>query len=163
MRPFAVRAVSLALRRLILRFLGGLSKTIAVAIETGGRWSDEAVEILRLLSSTKFSLNSCSHSGTSCNSSLRNSSSPSFLLVYSVSVDLCCKFSRSSSLVLPLLSGSGFSVCLLTSNTESYDEDVKEVGVDDAEELVDKPGTTNGKKFDALQSILLPFLVRCGF
>ena len=64
--------------------------------------------------------------------------------MYSVSVDLCCKFLRRSSLVLSLLSGSGFSVCLLTSNTESYDEDVKEVGVDDAEELVDKLGTTNG-------------------
>ena len=28
--------------------------------------------------------------------------------------------------------------------TESGDEDVEEVGVDDAEELVDKPATTNG-------------------
>ena len=31
------------------------------------------------------------------------------------------------------------------------------------EELVDKPGTTNGTQFDFLQSISLPFLVRCGF
>ena len=49
-----------------------------------------------------------------------------------------------SSLVLPLLSVAGFSVYLLTSNAESYDEDVEEVGVDDVEEFVDKPGTTNG-------------------
>ena len=33
---------------------------------------------------------------------------------------------------------------LLTSNTESCDEDDDEVGVDFVEELVDKPGTTNG-------------------
>ena len=31
------------------------------------------------------------------------------------------------------------------------------------EELADKPGTTNGAQFDILQSILLPFLLRCGF
>ena len=50
---------------------------------------------------------------------------------------------------------------LLTSNTESSDED--EVGVGVVEELVDKPGTTNGTEFQIfLQSILLPFLVRCG-
>ena len=32
---------------------------------------------------------------------------------------------------------------LLTSNAESCDDDVEEVGVDDVEELVDKPRTTN--------------------
>ena len=37
-----------------------------------------------------------------------------------------------------LLSGTGVSVYLLTSNTESYDEDDDEVGVDVVEELVDK-------------------------
>ena len=46
---------------------------------------------------------------------------------------------------------------LLTSNTESCDEDVEEVGVDVIEEFVDKPGTTNGTQFHILQSILLPF------
>ena len=71
---------------------------------------------------------------------------------------------RNSSVVLPLLSGTGFSVYLLTSKTESCDEDVEEVGGNDVEEeLVDKPETTNGTKFDILQSILLPFLMRCGF
>ena len=52
---------------------------------------------------------------------------------------------------------------LLTSNTESCDEDGEEVGVGVVEELVDKPGTTNGTEFQILQSFLLPFLVRCGF
>ena len=32
---------------------------------------------------------------------------------------------------------------LLTSNTESCDEDAEEVGVDAAEELADKPGNCN--------------------
>ena len=64
--------------------------------------------------------------------------------MFLVSVDKCSGFHRNSSLVLPLLSVAGFSVYLLTSNTESCDADVEEVGVDDVEELVDKPGTTNG-------------------
>ena len=55
---------------------------------------------------------------------------------FSVSADLC-------SGVLPLLSVAGFSV----SVTESCDE---EVGVDDVEKLVDKPGTTDGTLFDFL-------------
>ena len=59
-----------------------------------------------------------------------------FLLVYAAGFP--------SSLVLPHLSVAGFSVYLLTSNTESYDEDVEEVGVDDVEEFVDKLVTTNG-------------------
>ena len=52
---------------------------------------------------------------------------------------------------------------LLTSNAECCDEDDEEVGVGVVEELVDKPVTTNGTWFDILQSIVLPFLVRCGF
>ena len=89
---------------------------------------------------------------------------PHFYFIFSVSVGLCCRFPRLSSLVLALLSGTEFSVYLLTLNTESCDEDVEEVGVGVVEEeLVDKPGTTNGTLFDILQSILLPFLVRCGF
>ena len=48
-------------------------------------------------------------------------------------------------MVLPLLSDTGFSVYLLTSNTESCDEDDGEEGEGvDEEELADKPGTTNG-------------------
>ena len=52
---------------------------------------------------------------------------------------------------------------LRSSNTESCDEDDDEVGVGDEEELVDKPGTTNGTQFDILQSILLHFLVKVVF
>ena len=83
--------------------------------------------------------------------------------MFLVSVGLRIEFHLNSSLVLPLLSVAGFSVYLLTSNTESCDEDVEEVGVDGVEELVDKPGTTNGAQFDVLQSMFLPDLVRCGF
>ena len=97
------------------------------------------------LSSTKFPLNSGgSQSGKSCNRSLCTSSRPSFLFVISVSVDECSGFSRSSSLILPLLSGTGFSVYLSTSNTESCDEDDEEVGVGVVEELAVAPRTTNG-------------------
>ena len=35
--------------------------------------------------------------------------------------------------------------------------------IDEVEELVDKPGTTNGALFDVSQWIFLPFLMRCGF
>ena len=53
---------------------------------------------------------------------------------------------------------------LWTSNAESCDEDDGEVGEGAVEEeLADKPGTTNGTQLDILQSILLPFLMRCGF
>ena len=116
-----------------------------------------------LRSSTKCSLKSCSQSCKSCNRSSCTSSRPSFLFVFSVSVGLCSGFLRSSSLVLQLLSGTGSSVFLLTSNTESCDEDDEEIGVGVVEELVDKPRTTNGTEFGILQSILLHFLVRCGF
>ena len=40
--------------------------------------------------------------------------------------------------------GTGFSVYLLSSNTESCDEDDDDVSVGVVKELVDKPGTTNG-------------------
>ena len=65
--------------------------------------------------------------------------------------------------MLPLLSGTGFSVYLL-SGTESCDEDDGEVGEGVVEEeLADKPGTTTGTQIDISQSILWPFLMRCGF
>ena len=80
------------------------------------------------LSSTKFSLNSCSQFGNSCDISLCTSSDSPVLFLFSVSVGSCSGFPRSSSLVLPLLSGTGFSVDLLTSNTESCDEDDGEAG-----------------------------------
>ena len=74
------------------------------------------------------------------------------------SVDSCSGSPRSSSFVLPLLSCNGFSLYLLTSNTESFDENDGEVGEGVVEEeLADKPGTTNCTQFDILQSIILPF------
>ena len=85
------------------------------------------------------------------NRSLCTSSGPSLLFLFPVSVGLCIEFPRGSSLVLPLLSGTGFSVYLLTSNTESCDQDDVEVGVGVVKELVDKPGTTTGTQFDLLQ------------
>ena len=82
-----------------------------------------------LTSSTKFSLKSSNQSGKSCKRTICTSSRPSFLFLFSVSVGLCRGFPRSSSLVLPLLSGTGFSMYLLTSNTDSCDEDDDDVGV----------------------------------
>ena len=52
----------------------------------------------------------------------------------------------------------------VTSNTESCDEDDGVVGEGVVEEeLAVIPGTTHGTEFEKLQSILLPFLMRCGF
>ena len=68
-------------------------------------------------------------------------------------------FPRNSALILPLLSAAGFSVLV----TQSCDEDDDDEGVGVAEELVDKPWTTNGSELDILQSILLTFLIGCGF
>ena len=76
-------------------------------------------------SSTKFSLNSCSQSGNSCTRSLCTSSCPSFFFAFLVSAGPCSGFLRNFPLVLPILSVAGFSVYLLTSNTESCDEDTK--------------------------------------
>ena len=93
----------------------------------------------------KNSLNSCSQSGNSCKISLCTSWRPSFIFYYCFRFLFvyASGFSRSSSPALPLLSATGFAVYLLTSNTESCDED-DEVGVGVVEELVNKPGTTNG-------------------
>ena len=58
-------------------------------------------------------------------------------------------FPQSSSEVLPLLSGTGCSVYLLTSNTESCDEDDGEISENVVEkELADIPGTTHGTWLD---------------
>ena len=62
-----------------------------------------------------------------------------------------------SSLAFSLLLVAGISV----SVTVSCDENVGEV--DEVEELVDEPGTTNGTWFDVSQWIFLPFLMKCGF
>ena len=81
--------------------------------------------------------NSCSQSGKSCNRSLCTSfASFIFILGFSVSVDLCSGFPRNSSLVLPLLSGTGFSDVSANVKYRICDED-EEVGVGAVEELVD--------------------------
>ena len=68
--------------------------------------------------------------------------------MFSVSVGLGIGIPRSSSLVLPLLSGTGFSAHRPTSNTDSCDEDDGEAGEGVVEEeLADKPGTINGTWF----------------
>ena len=59
---------------------------------------------------------------------------------FSVSAGPCDRFPCTSSLVLSLLVGAGCSVGV----TVSCDEDVGEVGEDEFEELVDRPGTTKG-------------------
>ena len=125
----------------------------------GNSWEElEASRCSGTLSSNNQCLNSCSQSGTPCNSPLRNSSS-SFLFVISISVDSCHEFppANESSLAFSLLLVAGISV----SVTVSCDGDVGEVDV--VEQLVDKPGTANGTWFDVSQWIFLPFLMRCGF
>ena len=109
--------------------------------------------------STRFSLKSCSHSGTkSCNSSLRHASSSSFL-VFLVSADPRDGCHRDPTLIISLLSVAGFSV----PTKESCDENVEESGEHEVEEIVDGIGTKNGTHFAILQLILLPLLVGCGF
>ena len=98
-----------------------------------------------LPSSTKFSLNSCSQSGNSCNGLLCISSPFSFLFLLLVSEGLCSGVLRKSALVLPLVSIAGFSVPI----TESCDEDVEEVCEGDVEQLINKPGTTSGDRWSS--------------
>ena len=108
---------------------------------------------------TRFCLNSCSHSGRSCDEFHRTSSLSSSLLGFSVSASPCDEFPRTSSLMLSLLVGAGCSVGV----TVSCDDDVGEVSEDELAELVNRPGATKGTEFAVLQSIFLPFLKRCGF
>ena len=113
---------------------------------------------VEVLSSTKFPLNSCGQSGKSSNRPLRSSSSSSFL--FAVSAGSCNGFPRNSELILPLL------YCCWIFRADHWilwRRCWRSRGEDDVEELVCKPGTTSGRLFATLQSILLPFWVRCGF
>ena len=65
----------------------------------------------------------------------------------------------SKLLVLSLLVDAGCCV----GTTASCDNVVGDVGVAELEELVDRPGTTNGTQFAVMHSIFLPFLMRRGF
>ena len=69
-----------------------------------------------------------------------------------------------------LISDTGVSTSLFSDtespldDVDSCDEDGDEADEDVVEEeLADIPGNTNGTQFNILQSILLPFLMRCGF
>ncbi len=104
-------------------------------------------------------MNSCSHSGRPCDEFPRASSLSSFFCGFSVSAGQRDESPCTSSLILSLLVDAGCSVGV----TASCDEDAGDVGEDELEELVDRPGTTNGAKFDVLHSIFLTFLMRCGF
>ena len=83
-----------------------------------------------------------------------------------ISVDSCSGFPRSSPFVPLLLSDTGFSTSLfsLFADIDSCEEDGQGVDQDvGEEELADNLGTTNGTQLDILQSIFLPFLMKCGF
>ena len=79
------------------------------------------------LSSTKFTLNSCSQSWNSRNRSLHTSSRPSFLFL----IFCFCWFMRRVSPQLLTRTSTSFGYCsvyLLTSKMESCDQDDGEVG-----------------------------------
>ena len=98
--------------------------------------SREASRRSGTLSPPRFSLNSCSHSGRSCDKFPRTSSLSSFLFGFSISAGPCDEFPRTSTLVLSLLSVAGSFVWV----TVSCDEDVGEVGEGELEELVYRLG-----------------------
>ena len=87
------------------------------------------------LSSTRLCLNSCSHSGRSCDEFPRTSSLLTFLFGFSVSAGPCDRLPCTSTLLLSLLVGVGWSVGV----TVSCNEDVWVVSEDEVEELVDRP------------------------
>ena len=83
-----------------------------------------------VLSSTKFSLHSCSQLSNACDISLCTSSDS----IFSVSVEWCNRSPRSSSFIPPFLSDTGASTSLfpftesLLADVDSCDEDDGEVG-----------------------------------
>ena len=81
-------------------------------------------------------MNFGSHSDRSYDDFPRTSSLSSFVCEFSVSAGPCDEFRRTSSLTLSLLVDAGYSVGV----TVSCDEDVGDVGEDELEELVDRPG-----------------------
>ena len=80
-------------------------------------------------------VSSCHHSGNSGNGFPCASSLSSFLLGFSISAGPCDRFPCTSTLVLSLHGVAGCTV---------GDEDVGEVDELEVEELLDRPGTTNG-------------------
>ena len=120
-------------------------------------WEELACESLctRTLSSTRFSLNSCNHSGMSEYGLPRTCSWSSFLFGFGISVGSCNNSSGVSEVY-------GFlRACLSTFSLDSiagwwsewsisWPEGVVDVEVDELEEVIDKPGTTTGTKFSVL-------------
>ena len=86
---------------------------------------------VEVVSSTKFSLDSCSQSSNSCDVSLCTSCDSPV-----VSVDPCSGFPRSPPSVPPLLSHTGFSISLfsLFADIDSCEEDGEGVDEDVGEE-----------------------------
>ena len=74
--------------------------------------------------------------------------------MFSFPTGFCNGFHRHSSLTLPHLSAAGFSAPI----TESCDEDVEKVGVDDVEELVD----TRDNEWFGVRNITLDILAIFG-
>ena len=93
-----------------------------------------------MLSSTRFSINSSYHSGRSRNEFLRSVSLSPFLFVFSVSAGSCDGLASTVLLALSFFIDAGRCVGV----TASCDENVGDVDEDELEELVDRPGTTNG-------------------
>ena len=142
-------------------------------------------------SSTKFSLNSCSHSGISelaRPESVNNGSPCSLLGSFYLFFRFLLAWSTSgrpylSSTVVDTVSGemtlsvrscrSRVWISLTVSDEDELKEDVEqwlscletvlEVDESDPEEEFNKPGTTIGTKFSVLQGIRIPFLMRCVF
>ena len=100
----------------------------------------ESLRILEFHHSPNFSLNSCSHSG----------------------------ISEFNELPRSIAVSSG---CPVGEEDEAEEDDEESLscleGVfevdEDPEDELDRPGTTIGTKFAVLQSIRIPFLMRCGF
>ena len=141
-------------------------------------------------SSTKFSLDSCSHSAISeftrtesVNNGLPRSIVVYFLFGFGVLlawVSSGCPHLSSTevdtgtgeaSLLFPS-SHSRIWISLAVGEEDEFEEDDEELlscleGVfevdEDPEDELDKPGTTIGTKFSLLQGIRIPFLMRCGF
>ena len=128
-----------------------------------GSWEELACESLcsRTLSSTRFSLNSCNHSGMSDYCLLRTCSWSSF---FGFGIWFgSCNHSSGISEVYGFL-----RACLSTFSLDSiagwwsewsisWPEGVVGVEIDELEEIVDKPRTTTGTQFSVLHCIRIPF------
>ena len=77
------------------------------------------------------------------------------IFIFSVSAGSCDGLLHTVLLELSLLVDAGCSA--------SCDEDVDDVGEDELEELVDRPGTTIGTLLAVLNFIRLPSSMSCGF